>query len=354
MKQHLVALVLLSAVVSATAFAQNNTAREPTLHGALTYKVQDNPDVSSVGQAEGTRGFKSLPSTMLQLSERSSNLILRYPICMTKGAANPGWLGIALLRGAKLSCMTAKGESALFWTLSSKPNQPITWMNASSASPEPRSTLVVATQHTPPRPLRPCISNNPTQAFAGYIGEDGKCYGKNSSNGQISATSYMVPVTQASGAGAKPFQGWAPAAPGFIPHGAHKVTTPDKQGNVAVVGARAALTLCRINVGNVSWPGWIKGNNCHAFTYANNKTSNVQSSTFAVFRTVDFNEASSPPYAFNSTGGKPFYACVAWVTDRNFPLWGFTNNPSACTNGSQTSTKNVKLVRLPAEQGGRA
>lgn len=353
MKQHLAAIILLSAIVSATAFAQNNTVREPTLHGALTYKVQGNPDAKSVGQPEGTRGFKSLPATMLQLNERSSNLFVRHPICMTKGSANAGWLGIALIRGDKLSCMTHKGESALFWTLSSKPNQPITWMNASSASPEPRSTLVVATQHTPPRPLRPCISNNPTQAFAGYIGDDGRCYGKNSSNGQVSATSYMVPVTQARGAGAKPFQGWAPAAPGFIPHGAHKVTTPKMIGSVAVSGALATRMLCRANVGGLSWPGWVEGNSCKAFTYANNKTSSTTASTFAVFRTVAFNEDASPPYAFHSQGGKAFYACVAWgAGDR--PLWGFTNNPSACTNGSQTSTKNVKLVRLPAEQGGRA
>lgn len=353
-KNIVVLLTLLSTAVSANAGAQQNTAQEPRLSGALNATVQGNPEASTLGQTEGSIGFKSLPATMLQVSQRANSFSTRHPICLTKGAANHGWLGIGLMRGSKLSCMTAKGESALFWTLSSKPNQPITWMNASSDRPEPRATVVVATQHSVPRPLRPCISNNPTQAFAGYIGDDGRCQGKSASNGPISATSYMVPVTQATGAGAQPFQGWAPAASGFIPHGALKVTTPDKLGDVPVAGARAALTLCRVNVGNVSWPGWIKGTSCHAFTYANNKTSNIQSSTFAVFRTVAFNEASSPPYAFNSQGGKPFYACVAWVTDRNIPLWGFTNNPSACTNGSQTSTKNVKLVRLPASQGDRA
>jgi len=110
-------------------------------------------------------------------------------------------------------------------------------------------------------------------------------------------------------------------------------------------------------VGGVSWPGWVEGNgggSCKFFTYANNKTSISYSTTFTVFRTSAFNEGIWPPYTFNSTGGKPFYACVAWVTDRNIPLWGFTNNPNACTNGSQTSTKNVKLVRLPASQGERA
>lgn len=305
---------------------------------------------TATGGRAAANGFESLPAGMLHATRTVAGKLVRYPLCLSiPGSAGQAKLGMATLSDepqARLICRVSGGESGLFWLMSAKSGQNVSWVGASAQTPEPRTALVAATRDV--EPLRPCASSSTSDAKAGQINAQGKC----ETNGGALST-YLVPVTQASGAGAKPFQGWAPASAAYLPHGAITLEEPSHIGASAVVGARPKAMPCRANINNVSWPGWVEASKCRAFSYENNATKSQLVSSFAVYRSAAFNQASAPPYAFNQRGGKAFYACVA-RDDAGKALWGFTNNPSACTNGAKTSTKNVTLLRLPATQGDQA
>ena len=358
MMRRLVCVMLpcVTALCAATGFAQSSG--EPMMNqGQLIYTAHDTVAHRDLEQRFGKivgSGFETLPAGMLHTTRQHQGKTVRHPLCMNRTiqfSNNEAWLGMAYIpnpASPKLVCQTRFGDATSFWIISTKPGAQLTWMGASPQSPEPRSALVVATQRSTQRPLRPCMSNTPQRTFMGFINDSGDC----EAQGNPAGSSYMVPVTQSTGQGAQPFQGWATRTAKHSPHAALQVEAPRQNGQTAIVGALPKRTLCRATINNVSWPGWTEGNSCRVFTYVNNATRTQLAAAHQVYRTPAFPESSAQPFVFHSQGGKPFYACVAW--SGSSPLWGFTNDPGACTDGQTTSRTSVKLVRLPAAQGGRA
>jgi hypothetical protein len=224
------------------------------------------------------------------------------------------------------------------------------WLGTNASTPEPFGAIRLLTQETSRRPIYACVFPHEGRAAAGYIGDDGKCYGATRMGGQAAGSAYQVLVTDTSAGSSAPRYGWVPGGPGYVPHGtlaqATQPNIPSASSPIIRTNPKTR-TVCRVQESGSWWPGYLSPyGGCDYFTYFNNATQRKNSSSFEVFRMGP--GENQVDVVFGTNGGKSFRSCVAYKA--NIPdetVWGFSSNTTACTDGTHTSSSSVNVLDLP-------
>jgi len=265
------------------------------------------------------------------------------------GIGNSAWVGLALSStvggSVRLRCATYAGTQNGGTVFQFKPGRPApVWIGGNASTPEPRSTVVLATQPSGRRLMACNFSNQSGDTYIGYIGDDGKCYGKATSGKVAQNAAYRVLVKKGSGSDAQPAYGWIPTGRGYAPHGKlASANTPDSNSLWT-----QEVQACRVNENYTNWPGWIGADGlCKYFTYINGQIATKTATRFDRYR-VQPGEAASP-YVFSRVNNENVYACTSHVTVNGRVqqfMMGFTTKPAACVDGTRSTTKDYAVGSL--------
>jgi len=301
-------------------------------------------------------GWANVPSSIVSLRFGEA----AYPLCATDSGI--GWIGVGRSRvaGAKtvLRCETQGEDSSGAFYFENKAGRPAAmWISTTAQNPEPRGAIVLLTQESSRRRLFACQFDQSGGRFVGHIGDDGVCYGTNPADTPATSSTYLTLVTKGTGPDAQPRYGWVDAGITYTPH------TPSIAVESRADGQRTInRQVCSASDGNLSWPGWVRdGVGCEYFTHYNNVTERKTATVYRLHRTKP--GAPKVPFVFNRYGGKPYYACASTLTANGTirdVMFGFTNNPSTCTNGRSSTDApprahgwtNTTVISLPESDEG--
>ena len=301
-------------------------------------------------------GWANVPSSIVSLRFGEA----AYPLCATDSGI--GWIGVGRSRvaGAKtvLRCETQGEDSSGGFYFENKPGRPAAmWISTTAQNPEPRGAIVLLTQESSRRRLFACQFDQSGGRFVGHIGDDGVCYGTNPADTPGSSSTYLTLVTKGTGPDAQPRYGWVDAGITYTPHTPSIVTGLSHAGDRAI-----SLKVCAVTDGGHSWPGWVRdGVGCEYFTHFGNVTERKTATNYRLHRTKP--GAPTVPFVFNRYGGKSYYACTSVLTANGTgrgAMFGFTNNPSTCTNGRSSTDApprahgwtNTTVISLPESDEG--
>jgi len=275
-------------------------------------------------------GWTSLPTGVASVNIGG----VAHPVCVT----DTGWAGLGRSKTSgsltSMECVGFGGTTASGWFFDTPAGKPAPmWLNTSASRPEPRGAIVLAIQDTSRRRVFACQFNKSGGTYVGHIGDDGLCQGRSFGGGTDTASTYLTLVMKGTGPDAQPRYGWVNAGPTYQPHAPSLANFSLSNGSVVL-----DRVVCQVSEGGHNWPGYVSYGNCEYFSYLNNRTERKTSPVYQVMRVEP--GAPAAPWVFNRFGGKAFYACKSWVSINGAiqaTMWGFTNNPGTCTNGTSST-----------------
>lgn len=325
-----------------------------------TQRIATSQDMKNQWGPVKGEGWSQLPVNIVRVTGRDG---AQYPICLftpndgEAASAQPGMLGLAHNwvsgNAVKVVCRAygaawnVKRDATVFIGQGNRP-APV-WTPSTSAKPEPWGAVVLATQESPARRLFACTFADGGEPVAGFIRDNGECFGATTDGGSKSSATYDVLVASNAPGDIAPRYGWVGAASNYMPHGNMAYLVEKNgvgRGGIAPIQAAPKThTVCRVKDGNEWWPGYVQADfNCGYFTYFNGSTQKKSSSTYEVYRRG--NGPMLVDYAFNKMGGKSYYACTAFKTGSG-PIMGFSNNLTGCTDGTLTGSEQLEQLDLP-------